>query len=128
MHRASPLNFNCMDSTLRELLLETQNKNVQIARAYNMTVGVYTEAKNVTPVKNVFAFMFTNTGDTTAFVNGMVIYPGTPGSVLGDSRSISGHVLDLYKGNIQLAFDTVAPGTNPKVEIVQLFYAEDYSS
>lgn len=70
--------------------------------------------------------MFTNIGDTIAFVNEMVIFPNSsPASGLGDSRTINGHILDLYFGNITLAFDAVAPGTNPKVEIVQLYYLEE---
>lgn len=86
-----------------------------------MSVVTYAEAARIPVIENCFAFMFTNIGDTTARVNGMVIFPSsTPGTVLGDSRSISGHEGDLYKGYITLAFD--AGGAAPLVELTQLFY------
>jgi hypothetical protein len=91
------------------------------ARAYNMATNLYTQAQQIIVVENCFAFMFTNLGDTIARVNGMVIFPSsTPASQLGDSRTVSAHVLDLYKGNITLSFNP--GGLNPLVEIVQLFY------
>lgn len=89
-----------------------------------MTALPYTRGQRITVVKNCFAFMFVNIGDTAAIVNNQIIFPSaTPATALGDARSVSGHVLDLYKGKIQLNF--VAPiGANPKVEITQLFYLE----
>lgn len=98
---------------------------MQVARIYNLSAQVYSASANVLLQQNCFSFMFTNLGDTIARVNGMVIYPpATPGAQLGDSRSISAHVLDLYKGNITLAFDP--GGASPLVEIVQLYYAEAF--
>jgi len=86
-----------------------------------MTVQVYSENAYIPVADNCFAFMFTNIGATTATVNGMVIFPSsTPTTALGDSRSISGHELDVYTGNITLSFQT--GGTNPAVEVVQLYY------
>jgi hypothetical protein len=65
--------------------------------------------------------MFTNVGDTNAAVNDMVVFPSaTPATALGDSRTISGHLLDVYSGNINLSF--TPGGTAPAVEIVQLYY------
>lgn len=90
--------------------------------AYNIDVQVYTENAYIPVAKNCFAFMFTNIGDTTAFVNGMVVFPATvPTTTLGDSRTISGHKLDVYTGNITLKFQ--APlNAAPAIEVVQLFY------
>jgi hypothetical protein len=100
-------------------------ESMQVARVYNMSVQTYTTSANVLVESNCFSFMFTNLGDTIARVNGMIIYPpATPGAQLGDSRSISAHVLDLFKGNITIAFDP--GGTAPLVEVVQLYYAEQY--
>jgi len=96
-----------------------------VIAAYNMTVNTYQRGQQVPLVDNCFAFMFTNIGDAPAYVNGMVIFPAAvPGTTLGDSRSIGGHWLNLYKGNITLSF---GPGANPNVEIVQLYYAFPYS-
>lgn len=91
-------------------------------RAYNMTVQTYTQSTQVTVQKGCFAFMFTNLGGANANVNGMVIFPPTGPGLLGDSRSISAHKSDIYKGNITLAIDPAGP--TPLVEIVQLFYAD----
>lgn len=94
-------------------------KNVH---GWNMTVNTYNKSGTIIVQDGCFAFMVTNIGDTIARLNGMVIFPSTaPASVLGDSRSIGGHLLDLYKGNILLQFNNPA-GAAPLVEIVQLFY------
>lgn len=115
------------NNTIQTLEFIGQHGQMQVARAYNMDVQIYTAGGRITVTKNCFAFMFTNVGDTVAFLNGMVIFPNTtPATALGDSRSIGAHVLDMYKGDMSLVFDAVAPGTDPKVEIVQLFYAESF--
>jgi hypothetical protein len=94
------------------------------SRIWNMQVNIYTKSQQVIRSNNCFAFMFTNLGDTIAFVNGIVVFPSpTPATALGDARSLTGHILDLYKGNLTLAF-AVPLGANPKVEIIQLFYED----
>lgn len=91
-------------------------------RDYNMTVQVYTQNEYIPVANGCFAFMFTNVGDTKADINGMVVNPSTtPATALGDSRSISGHLMDLYKGNMTLRFSAPV-GAAPAVEVVQLFY------
>lgn len=91
-------------------------------RPYNMAVQVYSENFYVPVADKCFAFMFTNVGSTPATVNGMVIFPSaTPLTALGDSRTISGHDGDIYKGNITLSF-TPPIVAIPQVEIVQLYY------
>lgn len=100
----------------------TIERALRSARGYNMTVDIYSASTSVIVVPNCFAYMFTNIGDTIARVNGMVVFPNTnPNTGLGDSRSISGHLLDLYKGNITISFQTPLGGL-PQVELVQLFY------
>jgi len=100
---------------------------VQVGRVYNMTVNTYTTAGPINLQTNCFSFQFTNIGDVKAWVNDMVINPSaTPTTALGDSRAVSAHQLDIYKGNISLRFDPNTAGIAPAVEIVQLFYAEAY--
>lgn len=96
--------------------------------SYNTTTQVYTENAYVPVAKGCFAFMVTNVGDTTADINGMVLFPSaTPLTDLGDSRTISGHEGDLYTGNITLSFR--APlGATPALEVVQLYYIESNQS
>lgn len=96
-------------------------------RAFNMTTMNYNLSQQVTVEKNCIGFMFTNVGDVAAKVNGMVIFPGTAGSILGDSRSIAAHAGDIFQGKIELAFIQPTVGIAPNVEIVQLFYAESYT-
>lgn len=94
-------------------------------RSYNWNVQTYAGPENIDRVPTCFAIMVTNIGDTIAFVNGAIIHPNSaPATGLGDSRSFSGHKNDLYKGNLVLKFDTIAPGTNPLVEVIQFFYAD----
>lgn len=91
-------------------------------RSYNMIAQVYTANEYVPVAKNCFAFMFTNVGDQTATVNGVVIFPSaTPLTALGDSRVIAAHKNDIYMGNINLSFRAPA-GVIPGVELVQLYY------
>jgi hypothetical protein len=91
-------------------------------RSYNMTVQVYRDSIYVPVARGCFAFMATQVGDTTATVNGMVLFPSaTPLTALGDSRTIAAHKGDVYTGNITLSL--LAPvGALPGVEIVQLYY------
>lgn len=92
-------------------------------RDWNMTVLTYTAQKSVPVERTCFAFQFTNLGDVVAFVNGMRINPAvTPATDLGDSRTVIAHEGDIYRGTIDLSFEVPTAGTNPLVEIVQLFY------
>lgn len=92
-------------------------------RVYDMNVQVYTGPQQISVMRGCTSFMFTNLGDVIASVNGMIIFPSlTPATSLGDSRTVSAHVLDTYSGNITLKFDVPTAGTNPRVEIVQIFY------
>jgi len=95
-------------------------------RAWNFTADVYNASKDVIVVKDCFAFMFTNLGDTIARVNGMIIFPNaTPLAALGDSRSLGGHWMDLFKGRLTLSFQAPVNAL-PQVEIVQLYYVNPY--
>lgn len=93
---------------------------------YNTETGIYYKSGFIDVVNNCNGYMFTNTGDTIAELNGMVIYPGdlTPGSeALGDSRSVGGNEGELFVGTLRLIFRTPL-GANPRVEIVQKFYID----
>ena len=45
-------------------------------------------------------FTATNTGDNIVTVNGAILYPGVPGTSLGDSRSFGGNENEEYAGYI----------------------------
>lgn len=98
------------------------------ATPYNMSAQNYSVAGSIIRQKGCFAFMFTNIGDVVAEVNGIIIFPNidpiTSAPLRGDSVTIGGHKEDIYKGTINLKFQSPTTGTAPLVEIVQLFYSE----
>jgi hypothetical protein len=87
---------------------------------YDMVLEIAVQNGQIIRHQDCFAFMFTNVGDVTAWVNGMVVYPASGANALGDSRSVSGNPGQLYKGKIEVSFDPNTTGTNPAIEIVQL--------
>lgn len=94
-------------------------------RKFNMNVLQYSKSGNIIRMDGLFAFMFTNIGDMVARINGMVIFPSaTPTTQLGDARTIAAHENELYLGTINLSFDPSGGGSNPLVEVVQLFYTD----
>lgn len=101
--------------------------NPQYRDNFNLVTGTYSEGQQIAVSPGCFAYMFTNIGDATALVNDMVIFPSaTPATAIGDSRTISGHKSDLFRGFITLKFAFPIVGTNPLVEIVQLCYVDEY--
>lgn len=103
-------------------MLATQMRAPAPKKPYNKTVQIYSTNQSVPIAKGCFAWMFTNVGDTTADVEGMVIFPSaTPATAIGDSRTISGHENDIYTGNITISFRPPL-GSSPAVELVQLYY------
>lgn len=106
-----------------EVELYAETKGSQVTRAWNFQAQILTTSKQVTIAENCFSFMFTNLGAVPVTVNGMILFPSaTPATSLGDSIALSGHLLDLYKGNLEVAFSA---GANPKLQIVQLFYTSN---
>jgi hypothetical protein len=98
-------------------------------RIWNESISDYTGSKAIIVQEGAFAFTFSNVGDTMARINGILLFPSTtPLLTRGDSITIGAHVLDVYKGNINLSFD-VAPslypvGVAPHIQVIQLFYAK----
>jgi hypothetical protein len=90
-------------------------------RGWNFGSQLYQESGSIITVPNVFAIQFTNLGDDIARLTNLIIFPSlTPATAAGDSRVISGHDLDLFKGSLYLAFAGV--GVAPLVEVTQFFY------
>lgn len=93
-------------------------------RFYNNIVTIYGRSEQATMSKKCVRYMFTNTGDTIVKVNDMIVYPGVPGTSLGDSRAISSFEDDLYRGTLEIAFQQPL-GANPQVEVVQIVLMEE---
>jgi hypothetical protein len=91
---------------------------------YNISVATYNVSGVISVIKMCNGFTATNIGDTICEVNGMILYPGTPGTILGDSRSIGGNENEVYAGNIKVAFANPG-GAQPLLEIVQKFFVSE---
>jgi hypothetical protein len=87
---------------------------------YNISVLTYARGQSIIVNKKCNGYQFTNLGGAPCSVNGMIVFPSTtPGTVLGDSRSVGGNEGEIYVGNIEIKF---LAGPNPLIEIVQKFY------
>ncbi len=87
---------------------------------YNTTgAQEYGPGKAIARVQNCNGFTVTNVGDTTVTVNGRILYPGVPGTSIGDSVSIGGNRGEIYTGNINIKFGA---GATPLVLVEQKFY------
>lgn len=88
---------------------------------YNFTgAQPYRESGFVKRVNNCNGFIAVNTGDEIAVVNDQVLYPGVPGTNLGDSKTVGGNAGEVFLGNIKITFN--GGGANPEVTIDQKFY------
>lgn len=91
---------------------------------YNWLIRNYYEASQILRDPGTFALMFTNLGDSTATVNGKVLYAGTVGAIQGDSFSIGIDMKDFeFSGIINVAFSG-GTGTQNNLECVVLFYVD----
>lgn len=89
-------------------------------KPFNTTIDFYGEAILLKPVNDrVNAINVVNVGDAPAFINGRVLYPGTPGTVNGDSYSLGGNADEVFMGQIQISFGA---GANPRVLVEQKFF------
>lgn len=93
---------------------------------FDETTTLYTDGAppQIKPMNGCIGYMATNTGDTIVTVNDKVLYPGVPGTNVGDSVVIGGHFGYEYKGYIRIVF--AAPvGTLPQLELTQLFVPKE---
>lgn len=105
--------------------MKNQNdKQQKYGIKFNIDTQVYAESRQVEAMAGCTAYMFTNRGDTIAFVNGMIVNPSlTPATDLGDSRSVAAHDGDIFVGNITVSFQAPV-GANPLLELVQVYYVD----
>lgn len=72
--------------------------------------------------RNCNGFMVTNTGDVIVEVNDQILYPGTIGTSLGDSKSFGGNYGEVYVGKLKVAFANPTGGVQPSLEVVFKVY------
>jgi hypothetical protein len=109
---------------LYNVSIKENNKPTLTFLRYNTTgAQLYTTNNFVRRVSNCNGFIAINTGDEIVTVNDHVLYPGTPGTINGDSISFGGNAGEIFLGNISVVF--AGGGTNPQVAIDQKFYILD---
>lgn len=91
-------------------------------RKFDWTVNYYTASQTVEVLPNCNCLTITNTGADNVRVKGKILYPGTVGSILGDSISIGGNEGEIFnEKRLTISFET---SVNPSVEIIQKYYTE----
>ena len=89
---------------------------------YDFDAQTYVRSGRVPTYKTTNGITITNTGDNIVTVENIVLYPGTPGSIQGDSISIGGNEGEILDKK-QLTVSFASPATaGQKVQIIQKFY------
>lgn len=104
--------------------MERKILEVSGRRYYTNLVNFYSEAKSIPIAKDCTRYFATNVGDTPCTINQILLYPGVPGTSLGDSVAISANELDIYSGNLDISFAQPI-GAVPRIMIVQIVYLKD---
>lgn len=93
-----------------------------MSRKYNIIPSIQTTSGVVEILPNCNGYIVTNTGDSIVTLKGAItLYPGTPGTNLGDSISIGGNDGEIItERRLQISF--TAGGTAPAVQIIQKIY------
>lgn len=93
---------------------------------YDYIVNQYQGSTNIEILDGCNSITFTNLGSQTVYVDGMPLYPGTAGSVLGDSRTIGGNnyeILGRKRVTISFSTDTpTVPSPTYLIEVIQKIY------
>lgn len=89
---------------------------------YDFDTQIYTASGRIPVYPKCNGITITNTGDNTVTVENITLYPGTPGSIQGDSFTIGGNEEEiLQKKQLTIAFN--APATpGQKISITQKYY------
>lgn len=91
---------------------------------YNTTgAQTYNTGTMVKRVNNCNGYTAINTGDDPVTVGDTLLYPGVPGTVNGDSKTVGGNLGEIFLGNIRIVFSGI--GVAPAVTIEQKFYILD---
>lgn len=93
-------------------------------RGWNMSVNDYASSQHIVIEDGCFAVMVIQNGDTFFRTNGIPQFPSTtPATALGDVLSFAAHLLDVYRGRLEISF-ALPLGAAPRATVVQLFYTD----
>lgn len=89
---------------------------------FNYDAQYYDKSSRVQLYGNCNGLTFVNTGDNPVKIDNIILYPGTPGTSVGDSFSIGGNEGEILdRKEIRVAFNQ--PQTaGQQIMIVQKFY------
>ena len=74
---------------------------------YDFITSSYNASGWQTIPKNCNGFTVVNTGTAIVNVNDLIMYPGVPGTTIGDSISFGGNENEIYAGKLKIAFAAV---------------------
>jgi len=91
-------------------------------RKFDIITQIYNRSGQYEVVDNCNGLTVTNVGADTVIVDGRTLYPGTVGSIQGDSFTIGGNEGEIYnKRTIVIAFQAAV---GPAVEVTQKYYTK----
>ena len=91
---------------------------------FNFDVQPYTQPARIAVFKDCNSITITNTGTAVAVVDNITLYPGTPGTSLGDSVTIGGNLGEiLSRQSLRLSFPVPAAGQ--QISIIQKYYSKN---
>lgn len=93
---------------------------------YNVLEQVVRANKSIVVNQYCNSWTILNQGNDVITVNNKwTIYPGTVGTNNGEAKSVGGNFLELFKGEIEIAFAGV--GNDPVAVVSQKVYLMDYN-
>lgn len=90
---------------------------------FNQSTAIVNSSGYYQVMQGCNAYVVTNVGDTIVEFNGHILYPGTPGTTIGDSFTFGGHPGEIFVGTMKVQFQPPV-GVAPALEIIQKFYPE----
>lgn len=89
-------------------------------KPFDWSILYYSSAQTVEILPHCNCITMTNLGDSIAYVNGKPLYPGTIGSIAGDSLSIGGNEGEIFNSK-RLPISFTGGATN-NLEVIQKYY------
>lgn len=98
--------------------------NFKPTMKFNQSTEIVSQSGYYRVARGCNAYVVTNIGDTIVTFNDHILYPGTPGTNIGDSFTFGGHPGEVFVGTMKVSF--IPPvGALPQLEIIQKFYPEE---